>query len=144
MMAAGQVNTTVGRLAIQQDLERLRAWANRNLMKFDKNKCHSWEERAQCSNPGWDCLPGWADLLKKNPGGPGEPQPWQQGWPPASWAVSRAAQPTRSREGIIPPYTALVKPQLKNRIQFVARTWIDWSEFRGGPPNWLGTGALAV
>lgn len=48
------VNTMVGRVAVQQDLDRLRAWANRNLMKFIKNKCCSWEGRAWCNNPGWD------------------------------------------------------------------------------------------
>lgn len=71
VMAAGQVNTIVGRVAIQQDPDRLRAWANKNFIKFNKKsaKCCSREGRAWCRNPGWDCL-AWGAALLKRPWGP--------------------------------------------------------------------------
>lgn len=33
------VDMLKGRAAIQRGLERLEEWANRNIMKFNKNKC---------------------------------------------------------------------------------------------------------
>lgn len=67
VMAAGQVNTRVSRLAVQQDLEMLRAWANRNRMKFDKNKYQVPQlgRKSPVQQPRLG-LPAWgADLLKK-------------------------------------------------------------------------------
>lgn len=71
VMAAGQVNTRVGRLAVQQDLEMLRAWANRNLMKFNKNKYQVPQlgRKSPVQQPRLG-LPAWgADLLKNPPWG---------------------------------------------------------------------------
>ena len=67
-MAAGQVNTMVGRVAVQQDLDRLRAWANRNLMKFNKNKCQVLQlgGKSPVQQPRLG-LPAWGAALLKRP-----------------------------------------------------------------------------
>jgi len=36
---SGEVDTLEGRGTLQEDLDRLQDWANKNLMKFDKDKC---------------------------------------------------------------------------------------------------------
>lgn len=141
VMAAGQVNAIEGRVAVQQDLDRLRAQANRNLMKL-KNKCQEpllgRKNLVQQPRPGllaWGCSSAHLGALVSSELSVNQQPPRQQGWPPASWAVSTAAQLTGSREGIIPLYTALMKPHLKYCVWFLAWTLINWSEFRGGPSN---------
>ncbi|PKU46144.1 rna-directed dna polymerase from mobile element jockey-like [Limosa lapponica baueri] len=36
---SGEVDTLEGRVTLQEDLDRLEEWANKNLMKFNKEKC---------------------------------------------------------------------------------------------------------
>ena len=36
---SGEVDTSEGRATLQEDLDRLEEWANKNLTKFNKNKC---------------------------------------------------------------------------------------------------------
>ena len=36
---SGEVDTSEGRDTLQEDLHRLEEWANKNLMKFNKDKC---------------------------------------------------------------------------------------------------------
>ncbi|GAB0181628.1 mitochondrial enolase superfamily member 1 [Grus japonensis] len=36
---SGEVDTLEGRATLQEDLDRLEEWANKNLMKFNKDKC---------------------------------------------------------------------------------------------------------
>ncbi|GAB0209268.1 mitochondrial enolase superfamily member 1 [Grus japonensis] len=36
---SGEVDTSEGRATLQEDLDRLEEWANKNLMKFNKDKC---------------------------------------------------------------------------------------------------------
>ncbi|GAB0187969.1 mitochondrial enolase superfamily member 1 [Grus japonensis] len=47
---SGEVDTSEGRATLQEDLDRLEEWANKNLMKFSKDKCKA------------------LDLAKYNPG----------------------------------------------------------------------------
>ncbi|GAB0184934.1 hypothetical protein GRJ2_000958700 [Grus japonensis] len=36
---SGEVDASEGRATLQEDLDRLEEWANKNLMKFNKDKC---------------------------------------------------------------------------------------------------------
>ncbi|GAB0192430.1 mitochondrial enolase superfamily member 1 [Grus japonensis] len=36
---SGEVDTSEGRATLQEDLDRLEEWANKNLMKFNKDEC---------------------------------------------------------------------------------------------------------
>ena len=36
---SGEVDTLEGRATLPEDLDRLEEWANKNLMKFNKDKC---------------------------------------------------------------------------------------------------------
>ncbi|GAB0183672.1 cAMP-dependent protein kinase inhibitor alpha [Grus japonensis] len=36
---SGEVDTSEGRATLQEDLDKLEEWANKNLMKFSKDKC---------------------------------------------------------------------------------------------------------
>ncbi|PKU28590.1 rna-directed dna polymerase from mobile element jockey-like [Limosa lapponica baueri] len=64
---SGEVDTSEGRATLQEDLDRLEEWANKNLMKFNKDKCKgpcTWENIIQECSTGWD-LPGWGAALWK-------------------------------------------------------------------------------
>lgn len=43
-------NMLEGRVATQRDQGRLEKWANRNLMKFNKNVCKIWDGKTLCNN----------------------------------------------------------------------------------------------
>ena len=36
---SGEVDTSEGKATLQEDLDRLEEWANKNFMKFNKDKC---------------------------------------------------------------------------------------------------------
>ncbi|KAK4815793.1 hypothetical protein QYF61_007233 [Mycteria americana] len=36
---SGEADTSEGRSTLQEDLDRLEGWANKNLLKFNKDKC---------------------------------------------------------------------------------------------------------
>lgn len=67
----GLIDMLKGRTAIHRDLDMLEEWADRNLTKFDMNKCkalHKGRKNPAAMGPGW-ALPGWRATLLKKPWG---------------------------------------------------------------------------
>lgn len=62
---SGEVDTWEGRANLQEDLHRLKEWANKNLIKFNKDKCHALHMGKQ--NPGVQHRPGSACLESWDP-----------------------------------------------------------------------------
>ncbi|GAB0191538.1 hypothetical protein GRJ2_001619100 [Grus japonensis] len=91
----GVVNTLEGRDAIQRDLDRLERWAHANCMKFNKAKC-------KVLHVGWHNPKHDYRLAQKANRVLG--------------CIKRGVT-SRSREVILPLYSALVRPHLEYCIQ---------------------------
>ncbi|GAB0176530.1 cAMP-dependent protein kinase inhibitor alpha [Grus japonensis] len=123
----GVVDTLEGRDTIQRDLNRLERWARANLMKFHKAKCKVLHVGRD--NPKHDYRLGNGEWIESSPEEKDlgvlidEKLNKSRQWALVAQKANRVlgcikrSVTSRSREGILPLYSALVRPHLEDCIQ---------------------------
>ncbi|KAK4816589.1 hypothetical protein QYF61_018637 [Mycteria americana] len=112
----GSVDLLEGRKALQRDLDRLDRWVEVNWMRFNKAKCKVLH--LGHSNPMQPHATAWGRVAGKLPGGkgPGDVAKKVNG----ILACIKNSVASRTREVIVPLYSALVRPHLEYCVQFWA------------------------
>ncbi|CAM5130292.1 unnamed protein product [Natator depressus] len=141
----GKIDMLEGRDSVQSVLGKLEDWAKRNLMRFNKDKCGvlhlGWKNPRHCHRLGSDWLSSGSAEKDLEITVDKKLDMSQQCALVAKKAnsilicMSRSIA-SRSREVIIPLYSALVRPHLEYCVQFWAptteRMWTNWRESSGG------------
>ena len=123
---SGADDTVEGRDSIQGDLDRLERWTNANLMKFNKAKCKVLHMGQGNPKHRYSLCREWLEGSPEKDLGVSIDERFNM-----SWQCALAAQKanrilgcikrnvtSRSREGILPLYSALMRPHLEYCVQF--------------------------